>query len=178
VLIRLSLSALPSQDLLTSIHQHASTLLSTSHNILPPLTPSFPRHSSATIAHFDALTDAQAQAETERLTSHPTHRNYKAVAGERVIKAIGEKSIVKQIGNRETWKNAERGFEASALVAVGEFLRSRLLLHSSANWAKSHRHVYAAPRRRYRQQISSRLSRLSSFPSSSKMDSRAPARKR
>ncbi|ORY61171.1 hypothetical protein BCR35DRAFT_355189 [Leucosporidium creatinivorum] len=113
---------LPPGDLLTSIHEHASTLLSTTYNILPPLTPSSPRHSPSTIAHFDALTSAQAQNEADVL-ANASVRIYKAIAAARVIKGMGEKSLVKQIGRNDTWKNAEKGFESSALVAVGMFMQ-------------------------------------------------------
>lgn len=44
----------------------------------------------------------------------------KKVQSKRFVTGLGEKSVAQLIGKKESWRNAERAFESSALMAIGE----------------------------------------------------------
>lgn len=112
----------PSQDLLASLHRHASTLLTASYNLLPPLTPLAPKHSPTIIAHFDALAALTAQEEAATIARSPREETLQKLRGKRIVQGEGVKSKSKSMlaGRREAWRDGEKAWEGSSLIAVGE----------------------------------------------------------
>lgn len=115
------------QDLLVSLHSHASHHLSTTHHLVPPLSPSSPSLPPSALAHFDDLAQRATEQE-ERLAARGTVAQWKAVRATRIRKAGAGR-------RRGLWADAERGFEGTALVAMGEpnFLPSFILRRSGAD---------------------------------------------
>ncbi|GAA5846609.1 hypothetical protein JCM9279_006760 [Rhodotorula babjevae] len=113
----------PSHDLLTSLHSHASHLLTSTHNLVPPPSSS-PRSGlpPAAQAHFAAL-EQRALAQEARLARWGTDAELKAVKATRIRR--------KGAGTRRAlWANADRAFEGTALVALG--MLAELLVQDAA----------------------------------------------
>ncbi|TNY24014.1 hypothetical protein DMC30DRAFT_239969 [Rhodotorula diobovata] len=112
----------PSHDLLVSLHSHASHHLSTTHHLVPPLSPSSPSLPPSALAHFDDLAQRATEQE-ERLAARGTVAQWKAVRATRIRKAGAGR-------RRGLWADAERGFEGTALVAMG--MLAELLVRDAA----------------------------------------------
>ncbi|KAK4056329.1 hypothetical protein OIO90_002773 [Microbotryomycetes sp. JL221] len=113
----------PSADLLWSILTDTSDSLSSSFNILPTLTADIPSLPPDAIAHFEDVIASQAQQELDQLTANPTTYQLRKIERRRISRqsnvAKGDKM---RRGHKNSWRNCEKQFEASALVAIGMLL--------------------------------------------------------
>lgn len=106
------------QDLLSSIHSHATSLFSANHFLLPPLTYSSISTNSDVLApevieEVNKLRQESAKIE-HQLATVPVMRN-KVYAKFKEGRIYGAGK-----GEREgVWTEVERGFDPSALVATG-----------------------------------------------------------
>ncbi|GAA6000772.1 hypothetical protein JCM10207_004653 [Rhodosporidiobolus poonsookiae] len=120
----------PADTLFSAIHTHTSTLFSSRHNLLPPLTPAQPFLSPELKAHFDAE-EARINDEEEAAAKAGEQAKFMAYKRTRVGKAGGG-------GRYAAWTDAGKAFEGTALVALG--LLSKLLVEDAARPATPARH--------------------------------------
>lgn len=108
------------QSLLSSLHLHASQHFTSHHSILPPLTTSTPLLPPHLLTHFTNLSKEINEEEEALLKKEGmTRRDLKKVREGRLGK-------MGRGGRKGVWRNAEKGFDASGLVALGESKRSPL----------------------------------------------------
>lgn len=109
------------QDLLTAVHLHTSRHLSNSFNLLPALSDSTPRMPEEVIAHFDAINAQHALEEQAAVRNKPTRVTLEQIRSQWVVNRTNKGKSVSQVrlvGRKNCWKNADRAFDASALVAL------------------------------------------------------------
>ncbi|GAA5879278.1 hypothetical protein JCM16303_003147 [Sporobolomyces ruberrimus] len=113
----------PSGSLLSSLHLHASQHFTSHHSILPPLTTSTPLLPPHLLTHFTNLSKEINEEEEALLKKEGmTRRDLKKVREGRLGK-------MGRGGRKGVWKKAEKGFDASGLVALG--MLTKLLVEDS-----------------------------------------------
>ncbi|KAK4049395.1 hypothetical protein OIV83_004128 [Microbotryomycetes sp. JL201] len=126
---------LPSSDLLWSILTDASRSLTESFNILPQLSYRNPQLPPGALAHIETMLANQAQEEEEQLRARRLKAELQRVEAAR-IRRHKDETHNRVRGKRNSWKNCDRRFEASALIAIGtliELMADELAKQDAAN---------------------------------------------
>jgi hypothetical protein len=79
------------------------------------------------IAHFDAINARHAQEEEEAVRARPLKATLEQIRSQwsaNRTKKGKSVSQVRLVGRKNSWKNAERAMDASALVALCELLHT------------------------------------------------------
>ncbi|SGY66905.1 BQ5605_C004g02719 [Microbotryum silenes-dioicae] len=108
------------QSLLSSLHSHVSRRLAASYNIVLPLTIDEPFQSPSVLQHFEEL-HADEFASEERCFEMASERQWKKF--KKALRANPLSTSQKVVGWKKEWRNADRAFEDSALVAMGILLK-------------------------------------------------------